>query len=301
MGDQWSEEQTWELIAEFKKSKNFKVLWGPKAGENTLGDSKATDKGYKLNQEQDYQSTRLETAFKKHANRLKKTGEGIQEPYYITSTGPNHDMDGQVRNIWEDIVDHFPYLPDHWKMIMVQATAPPHLPYLGPSSAAPETLITNAPTSADHSTPPQASQGVLSTTNGLQHTISDSLIDPHLLNTPLATRTPQTPTPASADRENAAPTSSDHRQAPHLSSFSVLKATNKEPPSVIPQKRSFEQDLVDIQQEMMGKVNDCADDHHQAKKVKVQHSEHRLKLEECKLELEERKLAMEAFWMNAIS
>jgi hypothetical protein len=33
MGDQWTTEQTWELIAEFKKTKNFKVLYGPKTGE----------------------------------------------------------------------------------------------------------------------------------------------------------------------------------------------------------------------------------------------------------------------------
>jgi hypothetical protein len=206
---------------------------------------------------------RLEKAFKGHAARLKKTGEGVQEPYYIAPNGPDHDTDGRTKNIWEDITNRFEFFPDLWKVwctkpnlvpvcittgigpngpqtILIQKAAPPSSSASTPSSVAPETPST--PSSTDPG-PLGSTQG--STQNGLQRTISDSVIDPQLLNLP-STPAPQTPVAASADKENAPP-SSDRRQAPRSSSFSSLKAANKELPSVIPQKRSFEQDLVDVQ------------------------------------------------------
>ncbi|KIY60884.1 hypothetical protein CYLTODRAFT_264704 [Cylindrobasidium torrendii FP15055 ss-10] len=130
-GSSWSTSKLWELVALITTPRNFKVLYGKQeAGENTIGDTKAAVHrriAAELEPDLFQQNTKkaidrvkrkitdLESKFKEHVQRLKKTGEGVDEYYTISKDGPDHDTDKRAVNIWEQIKKEFPFFPELWK------------------------------------------------------------------------------------------------------------------------------------------------------------------------------------------
>ncbi|KAJ4477415.1 hypothetical protein J3R30DRAFT_3703790 [Lentinula aciculospora] len=119
----WTTAKTWSLITEIKCAKNFKVLYGQAADENSSGDTKNAVHqciAGKLFGKSDKLTTTciknhvtwLETTFKKKVKELKKTGEGVNEYYQILPTGPDHDTNPRAVTIWECINAKFPFFAD---------------------------------------------------------------------------------------------------------------------------------------------------------------------------------------------
>ncbi|THU80406.1 hypothetical protein K435DRAFT_845119 [Dendrothele bispora CBS 962.96] len=164
MSEKWTDAETFKLINSMKRADNFKVLYGPKAGENTSGESKATVYTYDLSTHSTLyasstSATRainrmknkiswLEKSFKTQAKRLKKTGEGIEEMWYIAPAGPDHDTPERAQNIWEAILEDFVFFkanfvpvcyttglgPNGAQTVLLQSSGPPPLsPHQNPT------------------------------------------------------------------------------------------------------------------------------------------------------------------------
>ncbi|KAJ7064579.1 hypothetical protein C8F01DRAFT_1127312 [Mycena amicta] len=128
---QWSVEETQTLITEMSKVENFKVLFGKEAGENTSGDSKpkvhariaemlGLGRAKEGAKRVERKISALSDTFKKHMQRLKKTGEGLTEDdcqwHYVEPDGPHHDTPPEACNIWEAITREFIYFPALYRL-----------------------------------------------------------------------------------------------------------------------------------------------------------------------------------------
>ncbi|KAF5340834.1 hypothetical protein D9758_017069 [Tetrapyrgos nigripes] len=304
MGERWSVEDTWQLITEIRKKSNFQVLFGPEVGENTSGDSKAIvlkgigevlfPEAYQTNQKRagdrvKHRIDYLRKNFKECARCLKKTGEGVQGLYQIAPDGPDHDTDRRAVNIWEEIECEFVYFPELWKM---WSTKPNLLPICVTTAVGPhglETVLVQSfntpyppppPGSAPYQSP-RAVLGFANTANDASQAVGNGNSDPSATATP-----PSTPTPSGADKENMSISSTCRHPRP--SSFSA-SGSIQQTWVLLPQKRGFEEQLMDMSKDMMDKTNRRADDMHQAKKRKYHRLERQQLLEERKLLLEEYK------------
>ncbi|KAI0075047.1 hypothetical protein K474DRAFT_1571235, partial [Panus rudis PR-1116 ss-1] len=132
------------LLAELEKPENFKVIFGPKKGENTSGDRKmkvfrrigrAIFPGYAAFNETALAKRiktkveNLRTVYKTLIKRLQATGNGVRQSTvptsigdedgeeviqlreYIPPSGPNESTSQESRNIWEEITKACPFFP----------------------------------------------------------------------------------------------------------------------------------------------------------------------------------------------
>ncbi|KAF8814097.1 hypothetical protein BYT27DRAFT_7250358 [Phlegmacium glaucopus] len=122
-----------------KKTENYRVLYGKKnVAENTSGETKVTIYtriaeailpelfAVNPNTVRDRVKSKFEslkTVYKKHAKRLRQTGEGVQEnedglqgseetlSFYIMGDGPCVETPPHAVNIWKEIEKEFPFFP----------------------------------------------------------------------------------------------------------------------------------------------------------------------------------------------
>jgi hypothetical protein len=188
-------------------------------------------------------SCRLQTKFKEHAQRLRKTGEGVEEYYQITIEGPDHNTDERAVNIWKQIEKDFEYFPDLWK---IWSTKPNLVPICATTGVGPQgqktVLIQSQAPSSERQALGASSDGNQEV--GLRRTVSDSQIDPVLLGMSSAAlaspETPAMPTEPVADKENATPLSG--RRGPRPSALG--SSGSSERVTLLPQKRGFEDEMV---------------------------------------------------------
>jgi len=286
MAYKWSEDGIWSLITEIKSSENFKVLYGQSTDENSSGDSKVqvyqrigtaifpeevTQLGaVKLGSRVKNKVTWLESTFKKKVKLLKKTGEGVEEYYYISPTGPDHDTNERARTIWEKIVKEFKYFPDLYR---VWSTKPNLVPIcattgVGPPGAAQTILIQAENTSsASSSQPSTLSPSHSESSVGSSASAATSLESP--ASTPFP---PSTPAHSSTNKENAAPPPSSQR-GPRSSAFSSLSSLSGDKgqvktPVAVPQRTGFEDKIVSLQRDMMKSIEKRAKESQSLKRAR---------------------------------
>ncbi|KAJ3841787.1 hypothetical protein F5878DRAFT_658224 [Lentinula raphanica] len=244
----WTPEETWKLINELKLSNNFKVLYGQETDENSSGDTKHAVHqriaGVLFESREE-----LESTFKKKVRELKKTGEGVEEYYYIAPSGPDHDTDGRAKTIWDRIKIEFPYFPDLYR---VWSTKPNLVPICATTGVGPNgpqfVLIQAVPTS----TPSGPSD-------------DPEVPDPKTPTAiPLAPPSPS-PSPAVALQSGSKPRSSAFSSL--LSVDSSTGVPSKSPTAVSP-KKSFEDKMIGIQREMMQNAEKRAEEEHKVKRMR---------------------------------
>ncbi|KAK7442942.1 hypothetical protein VKT23_015886 [Stygiomarasmius scandens] len=310
MGEQWTDEETWDLINEIRKKNNSKVLFGPEVGENTSGDSKnavykriaeaLNPEGTQLNPVKASERVKnkinsLQKKFRALVKQLKKTGEGVEEYYQVSTQGPDHDTDQRAVNIWDKIKKDWPFFPELWKIWSTKPNLVPICVTTGVGPRGQQTVFIQSQTGTSTTTPlgsSTAANAEQSELASLHHTISDSVIDPVLRQQSTSLVPPATPHASNistASKENT-PVSSG-RHGPKPSSFAALGASGSadKVPSQTPQKRGYEDTLIDMSKTMMADINRRAEESHQAKKRKYDRLEREQILSERKLLLEEYK------------
>ncbi|KAF8800871.1 hypothetical protein BYT27DRAFT_7216700 [Phlegmacium glaucopus] len=176
------------FLTELEKTENYKVLFGKKdSSENTSGESRvAVFKRigsiivpglFQLNpgaisERLKGQLDRLTKTYRKHAARLRQTGDGVDGgnvehfDYYIPAEGPNEGTPLVAVNIWQDIEKDFKFFPRLHKIFSARPNVVPIAitTALGPYGQ--RTVWYQSPDDEDSSAPAP---------------ITDSQIDPQLL------------------------------------------------------------------------------------------------------------------------
>ncbi|KAJ3747951.1 hypothetical protein DFH05DRAFT_1458195 [Lentinula detonsa] len=301
MAYKWTEPEVWKLINLLKSPQNFKVLYGHASEDNSSGDTKhvvhlriATalfeesalekDKG-KIASRVKNKITWLENTFKKKVKELKKTGNGVEEYYQISATGPDHDTEDRAKSIWERIVKEFKYFPDLYR---VWCTKPNLVPICATTGVGPNggefVLIQQIPDASQMHPSPSHIPSPLRPSSSLNsvhsNTSASSGSSPTLSENAVTPLQSGFQTPA---KENAVPASS--QRGPRSSAFSSLSFsgnTNKTP-SGVPPKPNFEDKMIGLQKEMMEHAQKRADNVQSLKRLCEDRKTEDQRLKRCKL------------------
>ncbi|KAG1790148.1 hypothetical protein EV424DRAFT_1619190 [Suillus variegatus] len=149
----WTTELTWQLLTEAEKPENRKTLLGKRKDENTSKDTKIAvfkrigsvilEDLYAINPDAvgdrlSYPPARsLVNRYKRHARRLRTTGEGVQDDntgydpdeehfdHYVPTSGPDDSTPMNIKSIWDEIVSKFPFFPDLHRMLSTRPNVTP--------------------------------------------------------------------------------------------------------------------------------------------------------------------------------
>ncbi|KAG1729753.1 hypothetical protein EDB19DRAFT_1913186 [Suillus lakei] len=283
---EWTTDLTWKLLAEAEKSENRKTLLGKKKDENTSKDTKIAvfkrigsvilADSYALNPDTvgdrvkkrfDY----LVNRYKHHACRLRTTGEGVQDDHtgyepdeehfdhYIPTSGPDDSTPKHIKSIWDEIVLKFVYFPELHRMLSSRPNVTPIVITTG-VPAGRKTVHYQAP-SKDENEPRVFSATQLQQIHTLQEALdaarapspaSQSLFDSIPSSLDFDESEKENFLPSSTPKRvpsNSHPTSAPPSTRTPKSSDAIEKA--KQWISKLPKKRTFEDVLANLQQQLL--------------------------------------------------